>query len=393
MINIINGNLILPGGVVRGGQLVIDDGKIMAIHERPVDVPGAVVADAGGRYVSPGFIDIHVHGGAGYDFMDGTREAFLEIARLHARHGTTALMPTTLSGSREELIGTLEAYAVADRENRLGARFVGMHLEGPYFAMGQRGAQDPKYIRAPDPSEYEEVVRNYPFIKRWSAAPELPGALAFGDYMVSHGVLPAWAHTEALYKDVERAFDHGFTLSTHLYSAMLGVTRRDGYRYAGAVEAAFLIDEMDVEIIADGVHLPAPLLRLIYKIKGADRVALITDAMRGTGMPEGRSILGSLKNGVEVLIEDGVAKLTDRSAFAGSVATADRLVRTMIGAGIPLADVVLMISQTPARILGISDRKGTLEIGKDADVVIFDDAISVLMTIVEGRVVYDSRTA
>lgn len=394
MLSITNGNLILADRVLRGGQIITDEEKIVAIHERPVEVPGAVAIDAQGRYVSPGFIDLHVHGGAGFDFMDGTKEAFLGIAKLHARYGTTALLPTTLSGSLRELVGTLEAYRVADHENGLGARFLGMHLEGPYFAMGQRGAQDPNYIRPPDPAEYRELVSTYPFIKRWSAAPELPGALAFGDYMRNQGVLPALAHTEAVYEEVKDAFEHGFTLATHLYSGMLGVTRRNGYRYAGAVEGAFLIDDMDVEIIADGVHLPPPLLRLIYKIKGPDKIALITDGMRATGMPEGRSILGSRKHGLEVIVEDGVAKLPDRTAFAGSVATADRLVRTMLGIGaIPLPEIIQMASATPARILGIDQRKGTLEKGKDADIVIFDEGVRIHHTIVGGRVVYNAQSS
>ena len=171
---------------------------------------------------------------------------------------------------------------------------------------------------------------------------------------------------------------------------MLGVTRRNAYRYAGVVEAAFLIDEMDVEIIADGIHLPVPLLKLVYKIKGADRTALITDAMRAAAMPEGESILGSLQNGLKVIVEDGVAKLPDRSAFAGSVATADRLVRNMINmAEVPLIDAVKMISATPARILNVADKKGTLQTGKDADIVIFDSNINIQTTIIKGKIVYN----
>ena len=200
------------------------------------------------------------------------------------------------------------------------------------------------------------------------------------------------AHTDAIYEEALVAFEAGFTLATHFYSCMSGVSRRDCFRYAGVIETAYLLDEMDVEIIADGVHLPAPLLKLIYKIKGPDRIALITDSMRAAGMPPGDSILGSKHNGLKVLVEDGVAKLPDRTSFAGSVATCDRLVRTMINlADVPLLEAVKMATQTPANILGIGSTKGSLISGKDADIVIFDKNINVSTTIVHGRVIYNKE--
>jgi N-acetylglucosamine-6-phosphate deacetylase len=264
-----------------------------------------------------------------------------------------------------------------------------MHLEGPYFAMNQRGAQDPRYIRDPDPEEYKAVIAHSSSIRRWSAAPELKGAIEFGRYLRKHGILAAVAHTDAIYEEVMEAFDNGYTLATHLYSGMSGVTRRNAFRFAGVIESAFIIDEMDVEIIADGVHLPAPLLKLVYKIKGPDRTALITDSMRAAGMPPGKSILGNLKTGLHVIVEDDVAKLPDRTAFAGSVATADRLVRNMINlADVSLIDAVRMMTSTPARIAGVAERKGTLTSGKDADIVIFDEKINIQTTIVGGRVLY-----
>lgn len=391
-INIINGNILAPNKVIPNGQVIIENGKIIAINDRVVDVADALLVDAKGAYVSPGFIDLHVHGGAGHDFMDGTEDAFLAIAQLHAQHGTTSLLPTTLSGSREELNNTLSAYEMANRRNVRGAQFLGMHLEGPYFSLDQRGAQDPKYIRNPDPDEYKSILEKAPFIKRWSAAPELPGAIAFGDYLRSKGVLPSLAHTDAVYEDVAKALENGYTLATHFYSCMSGVTRRNAVRYAGVIESVYLLDEIDVEIIADGVHLPAPLLKLIYKIKGADRIALVTDAMRAAGMPPGESVLGSRKHGLKVIVEDGVAKLPDRSAFAGSVATADRLVRTMIDlAELSLPEAVKMITATPARILGVQEKKGSLEVGKDADVVLFDEQINVLLTMIGGRIVFKTN--
>lgn len=388
-LKIYNGQLITPYQTVKDGAVLIENGKILAVQQGNPEFPGALEIDAKGNYVSAGFIDLHIHGGGGHDFMDNTVEAFLGIAETHARYGTTAMCPTTLTSEKEDLLKTLSIYEQADQLNKKGARFIGMHLEGPYFALSQRGAQDPRYIRNPDPEEYKEILAATAVVKRWSAAPELKGAIEFGRYLKSKGVLAAIAHTDAIYEEVLEAFENGYSLATHFYSSMSGVTRRDCFRYAGVIESGYLIDEMDVEIIADGIHLPSPLLKLIYKIKGASRTALITDAMRGAGMPPGDSILGSLKNGLKVIIEDDVAKLPDRSSFAGSVATADRLVRNMINmAGVSIEEAVRMITKTPARIMEIEDVKGSLSHGKDADVVIFDQQINIQYTVIDGRVVY-----
>ena len=388
MIKIFNGNILTPYRMIKNGTVVITGRQIAQVSERDIETPNAVEIDAKGNYISPGFIDMHIHGGGGYDFMDGTEEAFLKIAETHVRYGTTSMVPTTLTSEKEDLLRTLDLYERAHEKNRNGSQFLGMHLEGPYFSPRQCGAQDPRYIRNPDPEEYEQILAYSSSIARWSAAPELPGAIAFGKRLVQAGVLAAVAHTDAIYEEVLKAYESGYTLATHLYSAMSGVTRKNAFRYAGTIESAFLLD-MDVEIIADGIHLPAPLLKLIYKIKGADKIALITDAMRAAAMPEGESILGPVSTGLKVIVEEGVAKLPDRTSFAGSVATADRLVRTMIEmADITLLEAVRMISLTPARIMKVESHKGSLVEGKDADIIIFDRNIQVQTTIVQGRIVY-----
>jgi len=389
VLKIYNGKLITPQRIIKEGCVILVDGKIAEVSVKNIHVDGAVEIDAKGKFITPGFIDIHVHGGGGYDFMDNTLEAFLGIANTHARYGTTALMPTTLSCEKQDLLDTIKMYEKAHVLNNKGAQFVGLHIEGPYFSMQQKGAQDPRYIRNPDPAEYKEILQESEAIKRWSAAPELKGSLDFAHYLTSKNILPALAHTDAIYEEVLEAFEKGFTHATHFYSCMSGVSRRNAFRYAGVIEAAYLIDAMTVEIIADGVHLPPPLLKLVYKIKGASRTALITDAMRAAGMPEGESMLGSMKDGLKVLVEDGVAKLPDRSAFAGSVATTDRLVRNMIQlAEVSLLEAVQMMTETPATILNIQDRKGSLVKGKDADIVIFDDQINIDTTIVSGNIIY-----
>jgi len=388
-----NGKIITPTGIIDNGSVLIKNGIIKDISEKSIDAPNAQSIDVKGQYISPGFIDIHVHGGGGYDFMDGSKDAFLKIAECHAKYGTTALAPTTLTSDTADLLKTLDYYEQANTLNKNGAQFIGMHLEGPYFALNQRGAQDARYIHDPIPEEYMRILDYSKSIVRWSAAPELKGAIAFSRYLKRHNILVALAHTDAIYEEVVEAFENGYTLATHFYSAMSGVIRRKGFRYAGVIESCYLIDEMDVEIIADGIHLPPPLLKLVYKIKGADRIALITDAMRAAGMQPGESVLGNINNGLKVIVEDGVAKLPDRSSFAGSVATANKLVRTIIkDADVHLEDAIKMISSTPARIMGISDKKGSLEIGKDADIVVFDDNIDIRMTIVNGKIIYDQQT-
>jgi len=390
-IKIYNATIITPNRILKSGSVLIHDGKIKEVSQGNIDAPEAKLIDAKGKYLSPGFIDIHVHGGGGHDFMDGSVDSFLKVAEAHARYGTTSLSPTTLTSEREDLLKTLDDYEEAHIRNTKGAQFIGMHLEGPYFALSQRGAQDPRYIRNPDPEEYQAVIAHSNSITRWSAAPELEGAIEFGRYLKSKGILAAIAHTDAIYEEALEAFENGYTLATHFYSSMSGVSRRNAYRFAGVVEAGYLIDAMDVEIISDGVHLPPPLLKLIYKIKGPDRIALITDAMRGAGMPEGDSVLGNINTGLKVIIEDGVAKLPDRTSFAGSVATFDRLVRTMIQqADVPLIEAIKMATATPARIMGLPN-KGAIIVGNDADVVIFDDNITIEMTMVNGNLVYQNQ--
>ncbi len=387
-----NGNIITPYRVIKKGSVIIENGKIIYVGDKNIDVSECDEFDAEGNYISPGFIDIHTHGAGGHDFMDGTVEAYLGAAKMHAQHGTTSLVPTTLTSTNEALKHTFSTFKKAKALNTKGSNMLGLHLEGPYFSMKQKGAQDSRYIKKPTYEEYKEILTWSDDIIRWSAAPELEGACNFGSYIKSKGILPSIGHTDAVYEEVQKAFEHGFTHITHLYSAMSGVKRINAYRYSGVVESAYLIDEMTVEIISDGCHLPASLLQLVYKIKGPSRIALITDSMRAAGMPEGESILGSLKDGQKVIVEKGVAKLMDQKAFAGSVATSDRLVRTMVKkAGIPIIDAVQMMTSTPARIMDYKETKGKLAQNMDADIVIFDEEINIKMTMVKGKIIYHSE--
>ncbi|OOQ59786.1 N-acetylglucosamine-6-phosphate deacetylase [Mucilaginibacter pedocola] len=387
-LKIIKARAITPQGILDNATVVVKDGKIASVGVDDL-YETATIIDAVGKYLSPGFIDIHVHGGGGHDFMDNTIEAYLEIAKLHASYGTTAFTPTTLSCEHEELLKTLALYEEAEPLNADGARFIGMHIEGPYFSMEQRGAQDPRFIRKADAAEYTDVLNKSKIITRWSAAPEVEGAIELGCYLTERGILPSIAHTNAVYDDVVTAYEVGYTHMTHFYSCMSGVTRKNAFRYAGVVESGYLLDGMTVEIIADGRHLPPSLLKLVYKIKGADKIALVTDAMRAAGMPPGESVLGRLTDGLKVIVEDDVAKLPDRSAFAGSVATTIQLVKNMVTlAEVPLTDAIKMMTATPAKIAGVADKMGTLEVGKYADMVLFDDDINLHTTIIGGKVVH-----
>ncbi len=382
----IQNGLVLRDGKFSSAPLCFANGKILADDGTAADRE----IDANGNYVTAGFLDLHVHGGAGYDFMDGEEEAFEKIAAFHAKHGTTALCPTTLSGAPEEMDRVFEIYRKLKSRDRAGADFVGLHLEGPYFALSQSGAQDPKYVHPPVREEYEALLNATEDIVRWSAAPETDRDYAFATALRKRNILVSAGHTEADCRQMLCAAKHGYTHMTHFYSCMKSVERVHGIRIAGAVEAAYLCDAITVEVIADGMHLPPELLQLVYQCKGADKTALITDAMRGAGLPNGSTtVLGSKTNGQTVSIARGVAWMPSGEAFAGSVATTDRLVRTVAkDAGIPLADAVKMASETPARILGCT-HKGTLAVGMDADIVIFDKQIQMQKVFVRGREIFD----
>jgi N-acetylglucosamine-6-phosphate deacetylase len=262
-------------------------------------------------------------------------------------------------------------------------------LEGPYFNPAQAGAQPPDKLAKPCDREYEKLVAEYPFIARIDAAPELPGGLDMPGFLKPHGIVAGMAHTDASAAEVKAAAEAGYTIATHLYSGMSVVHRINGYRHAGTVEGCFLQDDVYTEAICDSIHLPAELLQLIYKVKGPDRMILVSDSMRGAGLPEGTEcMLGAKDTGTLVVVEKGVAWMPDRQAFAGSVATYDRLIRTAVNyAGLPLTDVIKMATKTPAAVMKLQD-KGELKPGFDADVTLFDGDVQVQLTMVEGKVVY-----
>lgn len=385
---IYNGRLLTQERQIDGGAVLLREGRIARVYEeKPEDLPpDTEYLDAEGRYIAPGFVDIHVHGGGGTEFMCDTSEEAETVCMTHLRHGTTSIVPTTSSAARQAFLRSMDSINRAARQMAHGPEILGIHMEGPYFADNQRGAQDPRHVRNPDPAEYLPILEQYPNIIRWSLAPELPGALEMAADLWKRGVQLSIGHSDALYEEAVRAYENGFTSITHFYSCTSTVRRINAYRHAGIVEAGYQLDDLYVEVIADGRHLPASLLKLIYKIKGADRICLVTDAVSPAGLAEVPNKLYSRTCGTDVIVEDAVAKLPDRSAFAGSVATADRLVRTMHQlADVPMREAVKMMSATPAKCIGVFDRKGSIAEGKDGDIVLFDDQVSVSAVIVRGE--------
>ena len=377
-----NARIVLPDTILDDHYLSVKNGVIESIGKGTPDreqLNSCTTVDCGGQYLSPGFIDIHCHGGGGADFMDGHMEDILTAARAHLIHGTTGICPTTLTCSDEELFTFFESFRQAREVTEQMPHLLGIHLEGPYFSPAQAGAQPPKYLVHPRPEHYHEILRRgQGNIVRWSAAPELPGALELGDELAGKGIKVSMGHSDAGFEDIVNAMEHGYSQITHFYSAMSTITRKRGRRVLGLIECGYLFDRLKVEIIADGIHLPPELLKLILKCKNHDDICLVTDSMRGAGMPDGPSLLGSKKNGVPVIIEDGIANMPDFSSFAGSVATTDRLVRVMVQkAGLPVWEAVKMASLNPASFLGIQETYGSIQPGKSADLLIFDDDIRI----------------
>ena len=364
-LQIVHARIVLAEGILEDSVCCFENGSICYVGKQP-QPDAQTVLDAAGDWLLPGFIDIHCHGGGGKDFRDCTAEEMLDIARFHLNKGTTTLLATTTTGSWESIYRALDRYkSLEDKLN-----MTGVHMEGPWFSPAQCGAQDVNTMDGhPSAEHLRQLKARYPFIACISAAPELPGAHEFGEVGRELGIVMSVGHTDATFAQTVEAAEHGYSLMTHLYSGMRGTVRENTFRVAGAVEAGLYDDRLDVEIIADGRHLPIELLRFICKCKGFDRVCLITDAIRGAGMPEGTVFFDGTHNAI---VEDQVGKIMDRSCFVGSVATADRLIRVMhLEAGFPITAVSHMMSAVPARIMGYQDR-GVIEEGKRADLVVMD---------------------
>lgn len=360
------------------GYLYVENGLITEISK--VEKEADEIYDFAGRYVSAGFIDMHTHGAGGYAFMNSTVDDIVNGCNFHLDHGTTCIVPTISAGQFETMKQAVIHIHEAKCREDLKCNILGAHLEGPYLSAKQCGAQCPIFITPPNSEDYKRLIDEYgESVCRWTYAPENDTDGEFCKYLTDHGVVASAGHTDAKYGDMDRAIANGCNLITHLYSCTSTVTRDHGFRSLGVIESAFLRDELFVEIIADGKHLPPELIQMIIKIKGTDRVALITDSLEiaGTDITEG------VMSGTAFIVEDEVCKLKDCSAFAGSVATADMLIRTLTHlCGFDIPTAVKMMTETPANILGVN--KGILSVGKDADLTVFDENITVTDVFVNG---------
>lgn len=387
-----NVSVIQLEGILEDGWVQITDGIIDGVYpgkpEESEMAQAQLCIDGGGGYLCPGFIDLHVHGGDDADFLDREEENFLRALRTHFLGGTTTILPTLMSADREGILTAGENYRrILERWEALPGipRLGGLHLEGPYFSEKQLGAQDKTFVRNPQREEYEAILRELPFVKRWAAACELPGALEFGAYLKENGVTACIGHSDATTEQVRRGVEHGYSCVTHLYSSCSMVHRNGPYREGGIVEAAYLLEDLDVEMIGDGIHLPPDFLQLIYKIKGPEHIALITDCIRpgGKELPEETWTYSDEKKNRPVVVRGGVAVMPDNTCFAGSVATMNQVVKACIcKAGLPAVDVIKMASATPARMLGLSDL-GSIEPGKRADLLILDRKWNVKTVLLE----------
>jgi len=370
-----NAQIITDGSILPGRDVIAEDSRITSVlpHAAGNALPGMEVVDLGGKYLAPGFIDLHCHGGAGYEFVDGTAESVRRACEIHALSGTRTLYPTISAMDFDTTFRALEA--IEQAKDSCAAEIPGVHLEGPYLDAEYCGGQDARFIRPPQRDEYVRLLDRFgPLIARWTYAPEHDDG-AFLDELNARGVKASIGHSSAEYDVVNAVCRKGCRLITHLYSCTSTIIRRGGFRHLGVIESAYLLDDMFVEAIGDGCHLPPELLRLIVKLKGSDRVCLITDAIRHAGMENSDLMQGGTQS-VPYIIEDGVAKLADRSAFAGSIATTQRLVRCAVDAGIPLADAVLMLTRTPADVMGLKN-KGRIAPGYDARFTILDHQLNV----------------
>lgn len=386
-----NAKIMTPDGIIQNGYLLIENSKISSIgkmDEMSFNT-GDKLIDASGKWLFPGFIDLHCHGAMGCDVMDGSLSDIETIAKYHAGGGTTAFLPTTASSSLENILNALNTIREAKTKVLTGSAVLGAHIEGPFFNYSKRGCHLPIYVRNPRPIEYERMLEYSDAIVSMTLAPEIDGADGLIKALVKNGIIVSLGHSEAIYDDVLKAIEYGATHVTHLYCAMSTIIKNGPARIIGLVESALLLDELTTEVIADGKHLPPELLKMVIKAKGIDKLCVVTDAMRGAGMPPGVYTFGP-KDGQPAIVQDGMAIMPDRTGYASSVVRMNDLVRTLIGpVGIPLSSAVKMASAIPAKIIGMENVMGSIEIGKNANIIIADDDIEIHKTIVNGVMVFE----
>ncbi|MGA3172223.1 MAG: N-acetylglucosamine-6-phosphate deacetylase [Chthoniobacteraceae bacterium] len=377
-------HIILPDRILRAGHLRIEEGVIAEVSALPIARRGdEEIKELGGLYVAPGFIDLHIHGALGRDTMEAGAEAFDTICRHHATGGTTALCLTTIAAPLNQILAVITAARQYCQAAPRGARVLGVHIEGPYFSPEKKGAHLPSMLRNPDPAEWRQLLEHADMITQMTLAPELPGALPLIEALAQRGIIASAGHSDAWDEEIAAAFAHGLRHATHTFNCMSMSRRRGPYRAAGVLEFVLSEPEILCEVIADGRHVSPTLLQLLCRAKGADGIALITDATAGAGLPpESRFKLGE----IVCVARDGVALTEDGTTLAGSTSSMIRGVRNMVElCGLSMVEAVKIASLNPARALGIDTRKGSIAPGMDADLVILSPDIEVSETWVGGQ--------
>jgi len=380
---------IISDGRMRMGNVLSDGGKILEAGDC-LPPEGAEKIDGKGRYLTPGLIDLHLHGGGGCSALTDNTEDIARMARAHARFGTTAILPTVMAAPMEQMMLATDAIR-RTKTPEDGAQILGVHLEGPCLSPVQSGAQAPGALQIPSQCDMDRLIGIWrEGVKMVGAAPELDGGLELGERLAKQGIVMSIAHSNATYDQAQQAMEYGYSDVTHLYSCCSAMIRVNGYRVPGVIEAGLNLDGLMCQVIADGKHLPLSLLSLIYRCKGEDGMYLVSDALEFAAAQVEEGTEYRQKNGMVTVYEDGVMKLPDRKAFAGSVATMNRLVRVAVQAGIPVEKAVKMASENPARRLGLQS-KGAIRPGMDADLVLFSEAFEPETVMIGGRILPDAQ--
>ncbi len=381
---IIHGDVYLESSVIQNGVVLIEDKKISAVGDNSLlEQNGSIeIIDASNLCVIPGYIDTHVHGGSNYDCNDGTEEAVIRMTEFYRGHGVTAYYPSTSSDPLDKIEKGFTAIRNVMQADNIGVEILGTHMEGPFINKKHKGCQVEEQILPLTDKNFKYVERNSDIIKRITLAPEIPENFNRIRELSEMGIVVSIGHSDAVYAEVLQACHQGATMVTHLYNSMSSITKNGPYRVSGVLEAALTIEGLYTELIADRKHLPDELMRLAIKCKGVDRILICSDANRGAGLSRGGTIFTC---GQEAIIEDGVAMVPDRSAFASSITPIDQMVRNLINyVGVSRLDAVRMASTTPARMMRVNNRKGSIAPGKDADILLVDNDFNVKTTICRG---------
>jgi N-acetylglucosamine-6-phosphate deacetylase len=379
-----NARLILPDEIRDGLEVVATEGKITAIREQTHPPPTEII-DLQGNYLAPGFVDLHVHGATGRDTMEASTDAFRAICDFHASGGTTSLLLTTGTAPMDKLLEVLNAVRDCRSSND---GIAGVHVEGPFISKAKCGAQRAEFIQEPSPAGVQQLLEHADVIKRVTMAPELPGALEAIENFHRHEISVSGGHSDAWDEDARRGFQRGMRSVTHTFNCMSSARRRGIYRVGGLLEFALSEPEISCELIADGHHVSATLMKMLYRAKGAAGICLVTDATAGAGLPDGSRFSLFGKNCV---VEGGVSLLADRSALAGSASRMIDLVRTMVrDVDVPLHETITMATANPARAIGL-ETKGHLAVGADADFVVLSPELEVLRTFTRGEEIWSAN--